>query len=377
MPRRRGIYALHQTGIAKLAINEWLWIWNLLNGIFSTTLIVRTRVKRSQPHARNDSTPGPNSPEYVRLLLGTRHTYRLPKSFLNLLEHASNALLQSPRAPRRRWLRWSLARSRCIELLVHGIGPTARRSLLLPVRILCRTARRRRRRRNPMRSRRRRGVALWRSDRLRRIPLRCLERVAIRGGQARRRKPAVHGHGTRPLQPRVAPESLRWERRTRDARLPRSSRRGRREAGGERLLVVRHCSRKRIHAPVLGRRRLLARADALRRGGSCGVVRHGREVAGLLGGIGLRKSDLLELLHHGAGVPRARLVLNVGLGGGQHAADAVDELEGVGLGVEVDVERMELVVILVLVARVVGGKMPLAGVGGLGGRQRDEAVVLV
>ena len=56
---------------------------------------------------------------------------------------------------------------------------------------------------------------------------------------------------------------------------------------------------------------------------------------------------------------RRRLISDVDLGWGQDPPDAVDELQGVGLGPEVDVEGVELVVVFVLVMGVVGGEMPL------------------
>ncbi len=56
---------------------------------------------------------------------------------------------------------------------------------------------------------------------------------------------------------------------------------------------------------------------------------------------------------------RAGLVEDLALCWGDDAADAVDEAEGVGLGPKVDVERVQLVVVFVLVVRVKRGQVPL------------------
>ena len=56
---------------------------------------------------------------------------------------------------------------------------------------------------------------------------------------------------------------------------------------------------------------------------------------------------------------RGRLISDVDLGRRQDPPDAVDELQGVGLGPEVDVERVKLVVVFVLVMGVVGREVPL------------------
>ena len=56
---------------------------------------------------------------------------------------------------------------------------------------------------------------------------------------------------------------------------------------------------------------------------------------------------------------RTRFVEDFTLGGGKDGPDAIDELEGILLSVKVDVDRVEFVVVLVLVVRIVCGQMPL------------------
>lgn len=73
----------------------------------------------------------------------------------------------------------------------------------------------------------------------------------------------------------------------------------------------------------------------------------------------------------------AGLVENLALRGGDNAADAVDEAEGVLLGPEVDVERVQLVVVLVLVLGVVGRQVPLLVAGDVADGQADDAGLLV
>jgi len=81
---------------------------------------------------------------------------------------------------------------------------------------------------------------------------------------------------------------------------------------------------------------------------------------------GVGDGGLFELLHDGADILSvvlarwgAGLVEDLTLRGGHNAADAVDEAEGILLGPEVDIERMELVVVLVLVLGIVGRQVPL------------------
>lgn len=125
-------------------------------------------------------------------------------------------------------------------------------------------------------------------------------------------------------------------------------------------MVIRYSRRKRINTPVLGWRRLLPRTDRLGRRGGRGVIRHGRKVPGLL-------RCLLELPDHRAGGGRRRgLVADVDLRGRKDTAGGGNEAEGVWLRVEVDVERVELVVVLGLTAGVESWEVPLGGVRGLG-----------
>jgi hypothetical protein len=73
----------------------------------------------------------------------------------------------------------------------------------------------------------------------------------------------------------------------------------------------------------------------------------------------------------------AGLVEDLALGRGDDAADAVDEAEGVLLGPEVDVERVQLVVVLVLVVGVVGGQVPFLVALDVADGQGDDAGLLV
>jgi hypothetical protein len=90
---------------------------------------------------------------------------------------------------------------------------------------------------------------------------------------------------------------------------------------------------------------------------------------------------MLKLLHDGAGVcamgGRCRLIANVDLGGREEPLNAVDELNGVLLGPEVDVERVQWVVVLVLVAWVERRKVPDAGVIGLADGDGDDTFLVV
>lgn len=162
---------------------------------------------------------------------------------------------------------------------------------------------------------------------------------------------------------------------------------------------------------VVGGGCLFAVADLFGGRGGGGVVGHGDELRrGWGGGVGRRgdggwgaweggqavrvdgrrwgrdvvvvDGGALELLDHGAdfGVlarRRAGLVEDLALLGGEHAADAVDELGGVLGRPEVDVDGVELVVVLVLVVGVVGGQMPLLVAGDVPHDQGYHADVLV
>jgi hypothetical protein len=121
---------------------------------------------------------------------------------------------------------------------------------------------------------------------------------------------------------------------------------------------------------LLGRRRRGALCSASDRGHWRPGEGRGSGGAGLqsgrcgLDGIRVGDGSLLELLHDRAHVGRVagrrpRFIQNFALRRRQHAPDAVDELHGILGRPEVDVERMELVVVFVLVVRVVRWQMPL------------------
>ncbi len=91
---------------------------------------------------------------------------------------------------------------------------------------------------------------------------------------------------------------------------------------------------------------------------------------------------VLQLLHDGAHprLLRSRgswLIDDFYLHGRQDPSHAVNELKGVLLRPEVNVERVQLVVVLAVVVRVVGGQMPFALVHGIGNSERHCAVLLV
>lgn len=162
---------------------------------------------------------------------------------------------------------------------------------------------------------------------------------------------------------------------------------------------------KGVQAAVFGRRGLFPVADLFRGGRRGGVVGDRRECRGRRGGVascgrdgrrcegrdaglvgrgGVGDGGFLELLHYGAHVVRvllarrwAGLVEDLALGRGDDAADAVDEAEGVLLGPEVDVEGVQLVVVFVLVAGVVGGQVPLLVALDVADGQGDDAGLLV
>jgi hypothetical protein len=82
-----------------------------------------------------------------------------------------------------------------------------------------------------------------------------------------------------------------------------------------------------------------------------------------LHGIGARYGHLLEFLHHRTHFGfvarwRSRLVQDLALRRRKHTSDPVEELHGILGHPEVDVERVELVVVFVLVVRVIGWQMP-------------------
>ena len=142
-------------------------------------------------------------------------------------------------------------------------------------------------------------------------------------------------------------------------------------------------------------------ADLLGRGRRGGVVGHGREGRGRggdrqgwgrgegrhAGGVARGRvgdGGVLELLDYGANVVgvvlarrRAGLVEDLALGRGDDTADAVDEAEGVLLGPEVDVERVQPVVVLALVVGVVCGQVPLLLALDVADGQGDDAGLLV
>ena len=95
----------------------------------------------------------------------------------------------------------------------------------------------------------------------------------------------------------------------------------------------------------------------------------------------IRDGDSLESLDHGARGGRlwrwAGFVQNIHLRRGENASHPIDKLQRVGLGPEVYVERMKLVVILILIARVVGREMPFILINRICHHQRDHAVVFV
>lgn len=97
--------------------------------------------------------------------------------------------------------------------------------------------------------------------------------------------------------------------------------------------------------------------------------------------LGIGDGSRLKLLDDGSHSRwlrrRTWFIKDLDLGRRKHAPDAVDKLQRILLRPEVDVERMQLVVIFGLVARVVGGQMPFALVDRLGNGQRDGAVLLV
>jgi hypothetical protein len=55
---------------------------------------------------------------------------------------------------------------------------------------------------------------------------------------------------------------------------------------------------------------------------------------------------------------RSRLIQDLALRRGQHAPDAIHKLARILRSPEVDVERVELVVVFVLVVRIVGWQVP-------------------
>lgn len=57
---------------------------------------------------------------------------------------------------------------------------------------------------------------------------------------------------------------------------------------------------------------------------------------------------------------RTRLIQHLDLRRWKNSADAIDELESVGMRPKVDIEGMEFVMIFVLVSRIIGRQMPLA-----------------
>lgn len=71
------------------------------------------------------------------------------------------------------------------------------------------------------------------------------------------------------------------------------------------------------------------------------------------------------------------LVVNIALVRREHTPDAIDKLQGILLVVEVDVERVKLVVVLGLVMRVVCWQMPLFVTIDLANRQSHKAGVVV
>lgn len=69
--------------------------------------------------------------------------------------------------------------------------------------------------------------------------------------------------------------------------------------------------------------------------------------------------------------------MDVDLVGGKHATDAIDKVQGVLLGPEVDVEGVKFVVVLVLVSRVICREVPLLVPLDVSHRQAHHAVVSV
>ena len=90
----------------------------------------------------------------------------------------------------------------------------------------------------------------------------------------------------------------------------------------------------------------------------------------------------LELLDYRADfgiVPRRRswFVVDIALVWREYASDAIDKLQGILLVVKVDVERVQLVVVLGLIVRVVCWEMPLFVTIDLANGQSYKAGVVV
>jgi hypothetical protein len=101
-----------------------------------------------------------------------------------------------------------------------------------------------------------------------------------------------------------------------------------------------------------------------------------------LEGVGVGDGGLLELLHHRAHLGlwarrRSWFIQDLALRRREHTPDSIDKLTCVMGSPEVDVKGVELVVVLVLVVRVVGGQMPIVVSLDLADGKCHKASVLV
>jgi hypothetical protein len=109
-----------------------------------------------------------------------------------------------------------------------------------------------------------------------------------------------------------------------------------------------------------------ARDGGNRRAGESGEPGVGGLQAGQMSRArnGFRDGGVFKLLDYSANVARltrrrARFVQDLALRWGKHTPNAVDEFEGILMGPEVNVERVEFVMVFVLIVGVVGWEMPL------------------